>query len=156
MPIEVGQPAPDFTSRDQHNQEISLADFRGARAVLLVFYPFAFSRICTKELDAIRDDRATYQNPDVQVLPISVDHPFALKAWSEERGYDFPLLSDFWPHGATASAYGCFNDKAGFALRGTFLIDEDGIVRYAAVNEPGEQRDPAQWRDAISRLGARD
>lgn len=151
--IQAGQPAPDFATKDQNNQEVSLADFRGEKAVLLVFYPFAFSRICTKELDAIRDDLAAYQNDRLQVLPVSVDHPYALKAWSIERGYDFPLLSDFWPHGVIASAYGCFNERAGVAVRGTFLVDSDGTVRYAAVNEAGQQRDPAQWRDAIARLG---
>ncbi|WP_153504674.1 peroxiredoxin [Cumulibacter manganitolerans] len=150
--IRLGDPAPEFATKDQHNQDVALRDFRGRRSVLLVFYPFAFSGICTSELGAVRDDLAAFQNDAVQVLPISVDHPFALKAYAQREGYEFPLLADFWPHGAIASAYGVFNEAAGFALRGTFLIDRDGIVRYAAVNGPGEARDPREWKQAIAAL----
>src|SRR5919202_430007 len=127
---EVGSAAPDFTLKDQNNQEVTLSSFRGRRAVLLVFYPFAFSGICTGELCAVRDDIADFQNDDVQILAISVDHPFALKAWSQSEGFDFPLLSDFWPHGEVAKAYGVFNEAHGMAVRGTFLVDPAGIVRF--------------------------
>lgn len=151
MTIEVGAPGPGFTTKDQHNQEIRLGDFRGRQHVLLVFYPFAFSRLCTQELGAVRDDLDAFQNEDVQILPISVDHPFALKAFAEQEGYTFPLLADFWPHGEIAQRYGVFNQQAGFAVRGTFLIDKQGIVRYAAVNDPGEPRDQAEWKDALAR-----
>lgn len=150
--INVGDKAPEFTTKDQHNQEVSLSDFRGKQNVLLVFYPFAFSGVCTGELCAVRDDLASFQNDAVQVLPISVDHPFALKAYAEKEGYDFPLLADFWPHGAIAQQYGVFNDKAGFALRGTFLIDKDGVVRYASVNGPGDARDQDEWKSAIAEI----
>jgi peroxiredoxin (alkyl hydroperoxide reductase subunit C) len=152
MAPEVGTEAPDFTLKDQNNQEVTLSSFRGGRAVLVVFYPFAFSGICTGELCAIRDDLATFQNDDVQILAISVDHVFALKAWSQAEGYEFPLLSDFWPHGKVAQAYGVFNDKAGMAVRGTFLVDEAGIVRFAEVNGPGEARDQDAWRKALAAL----
>ncbi|MGE3285775.1 MAG: peroxiredoxin [Pseudonocardia sp.] len=152
MPPEVGTEAPDFTLKDQNNQEVTLSSFRGDRAALVVFYPFAFSGICTGELCAIRDDLASFQNDDVQILAVSVDHVFALKAWAQAEGYEFPLLSDFWPHGEVAQAYGVFNDKAGMAVRGTFLVDEAGIVRFAEVNGPGQARDQDAWRKALAAL----
>ena len=151
-PVAVGQPAPDFTLRDQNNEEITLSSFRGQQAVLLIFYPLAFTGICTGELCAVRDDLTTFQNDDVQVMTISVDSPYSHKVFSEKEGYDFPLLSDFWPHGAVAQAYGVFNETTGFANRGTFLVDKDGIVRFAEMNGPGEGRNADDWRDAIKSL----
>ena len=151
---EVGTRAPDFTLKDQNNQAVTLSSFRGDRAVLLVFYPFAFSGVCTGELCAVRDDLADFQNDDVQILAISTDHPYALKAWSESQGFDFPLLSDFWPHGATAQTYGVFNEKAGMALRATFLLDADGVVTFAQVNQPGDAREQSAWKDAVGQLAA--
>ena len=152
MAPEVGTEAPDFTLKDQNNQEVTLSSFRGDRNVLVVFYPFAFSGICTGELCAVRDDLASFQNPAVQILAVSVDHPFALKAWADAEGYDFPLLADFWPHGGVAQEYGVFNDGAGMAVRGTFLVDTDGIVRFAEVNGPGQVRDQGGWRKAVAAL----
>jgi len=154
MAPEVGTEAPDFTLRDQNNQEVTLSSFRGERSVLVVFYPFAFSGRCTGELCAVRDHLGDFQNDDVQILAVSVDHPFALKAWSESEGFDFPLLSDFWPHGETAKAYGVFNEARGMAVRGTFLVDVNGIVRFAEVNSPGEVRDQGGWRKAVAGLAA--
>ncbi len=152
MLIEAGDRAPDFTLKDQNNQEWTLSEFHGVRDVLVVFYPFAFSRICTGELDQLRDDLAEFA--DVQVLAVSVDSVFALKAWSDQQGYDFPLLSDFWPHGKVAQNYGVFNDKAGMANRGTFLVDTDGAVRFAELNQPGEPRDQTIWKQALAALPA--
>ncbi len=152
MTLEVGSVAPDFTLKDQNNQEVTLSSFRGDRAVLVVFYPFAFSGICTGELCAVRDELHTFQNDDVQILAISCDHAFALKAWAGQEGYEFPLLADFWPHGATAQAYGVFNDKAGFALRGTFLVDKEGVLQFVEVNQPGEARDQDGWKKALAAL----
>jgi peroxiredoxin (alkyl hydroperoxide reductase subunit C) len=154
MAVEVGSEAPDFTLKDQNNQEVTLSSYRGQRAVLLVFYPFAFSGICTGELCAVRDDLVDFQNDDVQILAVSVDHPFALKAWSQAQGFDFPLLSDFWPHGAVAQAYGVFDPERGRAVRGTFLVDADGVVRFAEVNGPGQSRDQDGWRKAVAALAA--
>jgi peroxiredoxin (alkyl hydroperoxide reductase subunit C) len=152
MAPQVGSEAPDFTLRDQNNQEVTLSSFRGQRSVLVVFYPFAFSPVCTGELCEVRDDLGSFHNDDVEILAISVDHPFALKAWADAQGYQFPLLSDFWPHGATAQAYGVFQQERGFALRGTFLVDTSGVVRFAEVNEPGEARDQAAWKKALAAL----
>jgi len=150
--IEVGDEAPDFTLRDQNNEEFTLSAFRGSRAVLVIFYPLAFTGICTGELCAVRDDLATYQNDEVQVVSISVDSAYSHKVFSEREGYEFPLLSDFWPHGGVAQSYGVVNEVTGFANRGTFLVDRDGIVRFAEMNGPGEGRDAQDWRDAIAKL----
>jgi mycoredoxin-dependent peroxiredoxin len=154
MAPEVGTEAPDFTVRDQNNQEVTLSSFRGERSVLLVFYPFAYSSLCTGELCAVRDNLGDFQNDDVQILAISVDHPYALKSWAENQGFDFPLLSDFWPHGGIAKTYGVFSDDHGMAVRGTFLIDTDGVVRFAEINGPGEPRDQSAWLNAMTALTA--
>lgn len=154
MTVEVGAQAPDFTLPDYNKESVSLADFRGKKNVLLVFYPFAFSGICQGELCQVRDDLSEFQNDDVQVLGVSVDSPFALKAWADKEGYTFPLLSDFWPHGEIAKAYGVFNEAAGMANRGTFLIDTEGVVRFAEANQPGEARDQDVWKKALAELKA--
>jgi mycoredoxin-dependent peroxiredoxin len=150
--VGVGDEAPDFTLRDQNNEQFSLSEQRGHRAVLVVFYPLAFTGICTGELCAVRDDLASFQNEDVQVVSISCDSVYSLKVFSQREGYEFPLLSDFWPHGAVARRYGVFNEAAGFANRGTFLVDREGVVRFAELNGPGEGRDAAVWRDAVKSL----
>jgi peroxiredoxin len=154
MAPEPGSTAPEFTLPDQNRQPVTLSSFRGTRTVLVVFFPFAFSPICTGELTAVRDDLSAFQNDEVQVLGVSTDHPFALRAWADAHDYGFPLLSDFWPHGAAARSYGVFNDGAGFAQRGTFLVDRAGIVRFAEVNEVGEPRDQDGWRRALAALAA--
>jgi peroxiredoxin len=152
MAIEVGVKAPDFTLTDYNRQQVTLSSFEGEKNVLLVFYPFAFSGICTGELCQVRDELADYTNNDVQILGISVDSTFTLKAWANHEGYKFPLLSDFWPHGAVAQIYGVFNEKAGLANRGTFLVDKQGAVRFAETNQPGEARDQSAWKKAIATL----
>lgn len=152
MTIAVGQSAPDFTLKDQNNTDVTLSSFRGQRAVLVVFYPLAFTGICTGELCAIRDDKAVFFSDAVTTLTISCDTPYSHKIFDEREGFGFPLLSDFWPHGAVAQAYGVFNDERGFANRGTFLVGRDGVVRFAEMNGPGQGRDPQVWRDAIAAL----
>ncbi len=150
--VDVGTKAPEFTLKDYNKQDVSLSSFIGKKPVLLVFYPFAFSGICTGELCQVRDDLSRYQNDTVQLLAISTDPVFTLKAWAEKEKYTFPLLSDFWPHGAVAQAYGVFNSVAGFANRGTFLIDAAGVIRFAEMVGPGEARDQARWRAALADL----
>ena len=152
MAIPEGSTAPDFALKDQNNQVVRLADFRGRKAVLLVFYPLAFTRTCQGELTGIRDTLDRYVNDRVQVLTVSVDSPYSHKVWALEQGFEFPLLSDFWPHGAVARAYGVFDDVAGVAWRGTFLIDADGMVRFAEVVPPGQARDQSVWQEAIAAL----
>jgi mycoredoxin-dependent peroxiredoxin len=151
-PLQSGSVAPDFVLKDQNNQEVRLSDFRGAKNVLLVFYPLAFTGTCQGELCQIRDNLNDFANDTTQVLSISVDSPYAHKVWANEQGYEFPMLADFWPHGAVAQAYGVFNAERGFANRGTFIIDRDGIIRYAEMNLPGEARDQEAWRKALGSL----
>lgn len=152
MAIEVGKEAPDFTLADQNKEEVSLSSFRGKQNVLVVFYPFAFSGICTGELCSVRDDLPRFQNDNVQIVAVSTDPSFTLKAFADQERYEFPLLSDFWPHGTVAQAYGVFNDAAGMANRGTFLVDKEGVVRFAEMNQPGEARDQSAWVDALAKL----
>ena len=153
MTLSVGDTAPDFSLPDQDKQIVSLAELRGT-PVLLVFYPFAFSGICTGELCQLRDELADYTAAGVQVLAISTDPVFSLKAFKAKENLDFPLLSDFWPHGETAKAYGVFNEKAGMAVRGTFLVDADGNVSFAEVNQPGDARQQTGWKKAVQELAA--
>lgn len=148
--VDVGSKAPEFTLKDYNNEKVSLSSLYATKPVLLVFYPFAFSGICTGELCQLRDDFSSFEG--VQVVGVSVDTPFSLKVWAEQEGYQFPLLSDFWPHGEVAKAYGVFFEKAGMASRGTFLIDQEGVVRFAEVNQPGEARDQETWKKAIASL----
>jgi mycoredoxin-dependent peroxiredoxin len=151
MTLSVGDAAPDFSLPDQDKQVVSLADLRGT-PVLLVFYPFAFSRICTGELCQLRDELAAYTDAGVKVLAVSTDPVFSLKAYKAAEGFEFPLLSDFWPHGTVAQAYGAFNEKAGMALRGTFLIDAEGKIAFAEVNAVGDAREQSGWKQAVRQL----
>ena len=152
-PLSVGDVAPDFTLKDQNGQDVTLSEFRGQKNVVIVFYPFAFSGICTGELCEIRDNLALFEDADAAVLAVSVDSKFAQRAYAEKEGYGFDLLADFWPHGAVASAYGVFDAESGMALRGTFIIDAAGIVRYVVVNPRGQARDLAEYRAALAGLG---
>jgi len=148
----IGAAAPPFSLRDQHNQDVRLADFRDRKAVLLVFYPFAFTGTCHGELTEIHANLELYQNATVQVLTVSCDSVYAHKVWAEREGFTFPLLADYWPHGAVASAYGVLHTAGGFANRGTFLVDATGIIRFAEMLGPGETRDQAVWRKALAEL----
>lgn len=152
--LEVGAQAPDFTVKDQHGQRVTLSAFRGAKSVLLVFFPLAFTAICQGELDEIRDRLPSYQNDDTATLTISVGPPPTHKVWASQSDFTFPVLSDFWPHGAVAQAYGVFNDVAGVANRGTFVIDRTGTIVFAECKQPGEARDPAVWAAALAALRA--
>ncbi|PKK15069.1 MULTISPECIES: peroxiredoxin [Thermomonospora] len=147
----VGDLAPDFELQDQHGAPVRLSSLRG-RGVLLVFYPLAFSGVCTGELDGIRDELLPGLDEDIRVLAVSVDSMFALRAWADARGYSFPLLSDFWPHGAVARSYGVFDDERGVAVRGSFVVDREGVVRWKVVNPIGEARDLDAYREALAAL----
>lgn len=154
MTVKVGDTAPDFTLRDQNGQDVTLSAFRGSKSVLIVFYPFAFSGICTGELCEVRGDLASFQNDHVQVLGVSCDTVFSLKKWAQQESYEFPLLSDYWPHGRVAEAYGVFDDSRGMAIRGTYLVDVEGTVRFEEVNGPGQARDQSVWKRALDELAA--
>ncbi|MEV5572835.1 peroxiredoxin [Spirillospora sp. NPDC052269] len=153
MAVEVGGVAPDFELKDQHGTPVKLSDFRGEKNVVLVFFPLAFSGVCTGELCAIRDELPTLVGDDeTQVVAVSVDSMFAQRAWSEQEGYKFPLLADFWPHGGVAQAYGVFDEERGLARRGTFVIDKEGVVRWTVVNAIPDARDLDDYRKALSAL----
>jgi peroxiredoxin len=153
MAIEIGQQAPEFELKDPSGSVVKLSDFRGTTAVALVFYPFTFTGVCHGELCSLRDDAARYADAGVQVLAVSCDSPFVQQRWAEEENYGFPVLSDFWPHGEVARAYGVFNEAVGCANRGTFLIDAEGVVVDAFVSpDLGTARDASRYDEALSRL----
>jgi mycoredoxin-dependent peroxiredoxin len=153
MAVEVGQEAPDFELRNQHGEPVRLSSFRGAKNVVLVFYPLAFSGVCSSELGALRDDFPEVARDDTELLTVSVDSVYVLRKWSDTEGFQFGLLSDFWPHGGVASLYGVFNADRGIALRGTFIIDKAGVVRWKVVNPIPEARDIADYQKALAALG---
>lgn len=152
--LAVGSAAPDFTLRDQNGRRVTLSAYRGAKNVLLVFFPLAFTGICQGELDAIRDRLPVYENDEVATLAVSVGPPPTHKIWATQSGFTFPVLSDFWPHGAVASAYGVFNDVSGAADRGTFVVDRSGLIAFSECKEPGEARDQKVWVDALRSVSA--
>jgi len=152
MAIGIGDTAPDFELNDQTRTPVRLSDFRGAKHVLVVFYPLAFSSVCTGEMCSLRDSIDGFRSDEVETLAISVDSSAATAAWAAKEGYDFPLLSDFWPHGAVAESYGVFDAAAGLARRGTFLVDKAGVVRFAEVNAIPDARDQSRWREALAEL----
>jgi mycoredoxin-dependent peroxiredoxin len=152
MAVEIGEEAPDFELPDQHGTPVKLSSFRGKKNVVLVFYPLAFSGVCTGELCAIRDDFPEVSRDDVELLTVSVDSTFTHRAWSDAEKFQFGLLSDFWPHGGVAKAYGVFDDGRGVATRGTFVIDKEGVVRWKVVNPIPQARDIADYQKALSAL----
>lgn len=137
--------APDFELKDQHGTPVRLSGLRG-RQVVLVFFPLAFSGVCQSELSAIRDEFTA----DAEVLTVSVDSIFTLRAWADQERYEFTLLSDFWPHGQVARAYGVFDESKGVAQRGTFIIDGDGVIQWSIVHPISQPRDVADYLKALS------
>lgn len=152
MSLVIGSKAPDFELSDQHGVKVALSSFRDKKNVVILFYPFAFTGTCTGELCEIRDDLSAFQNDAVQLLAISCDSIFSQRTFSEAQGYKFPVLSDFWPHGAVSKAYGVFNEDRGCAIRGTFIIDKAGILRWQVVNGMGDARSVVEYKEAIAAL----
>ena len=153
MPVETGQEAPDFTLKDQDGNDVSLSSFRGTQNVVIVFYPFTFTGVCEGELCSLRDDLSEFDAVKAQVLAISCDSRHAQKQWATQQGFTFPLLSDFWPHGAVARAYGVFNEKLGCANRATFVVDRDGtIVDTFASADLATPRERATYVAALAKL----
>ena len=154
MALEPGTTAPDFELRDQTGKPVRLSDYRGKKAVVLVFYPFTFTGVCEGELCSIRDRIEAFQNDDVETIAVSVDSPAVHRVWAEQQGFEFPILADFWPHGEVARTYGVFNDVVGAAERGTFVIDRDGVIRYAVHNGIPDARDEDAYLAALEQIGA--
>lgn len=137
MSLQSGQPAPQFTLVSSDKKEVSLSDFKG-RKVILHFFPFAFTSVCTTQLCTMRDNFGYYDGLNAQVFGISVDSPFTLAKFKEENNYQFPLLSDF--NKEVSAAYGALYDSFAFGLKGVskraaFVIDEDQNIVYAEVLE---------------------
>jgi mycoredoxin-dependent peroxiredoxin len=151
MSVEVGQQAPDFTLRDENGEQVSLSSLRG-RNVVLIFFPAAFSGICTKEFHTATDLAAQYGDAGAAVFGVSVDNPYSLKAWKRDEGYgdELHFLSDFHPKGKVAEEYEAYIPEAGVATRATYVIDKDGRVAYKSVNHPGEVRDQDAIIDALA------
>jgi peroxiredoxin len=149
MAVEVGQEAPDFTLRDENGEEVALSSLRGQN-VVLVFYPAAFSRICTKELKDISGVAEKFKAANAEVFGISVDSSFALKAFKRDEHLEARLLSDFHPKGDVARQYGAYIEEAGVATRATFVIDKNGKVAHKVVVHPGEARDEQEYLEALA------
>ena len=152
MTVATGEEAPDFELADQHGQVVRLSSLRGHKAALVVFYPWAFSGVCGGEMQAMQARLGELAGDKLEVLAVSTDSRYALRAWADAEGFTFPLLSDFWPHGATARAYGVLHEEIGIALRGTFLVDLEGVVRWSVVRGIGDARDIEDYVEAIGAL----
>ena len=139
--LSLGDSAPDFTLRDQFGQDITLSSFRGRKAVVVLFYPYAFSGVCTGEMAGIRDRLDEFMTFDTEVLAISCDPVYSLRAFADQDGLNFPLLSDFWPHGEVSRAYGVFDAKKGCPRRSSYVIDKEGLIRWSLHNAMPEGRD---------------
>ena len=152
MAVEIGDEAPDFELPDQHGTPVKLSSFRGSKNVVLVFYPLAFSPVCSGELCAMREDFPEVSRDDVELLTVSVDSLYSHRVWAEQENFQFSLLSDFWPHGVVAKAYGVLDADRGVALRGTFVIDKEGVVRWKVVHPIPQARDIADYQKALAAL----
>jgi peroxiredoxin len=149
--LRVGDPVPDLTLPDTHGTPVALSELRG-EPLVLVFVPFAFSCTCTGELGELRDEIGLFDDAGARLVAVSCDAMFTLRAWAEREGYPFDLLSDFWPHGAAARAFGVLDESTGHALRGSFLVDADGVLRWSLVHPRGRARPLEAYREALATL----
>ncbi|MFE7435325.1 peroxiredoxin [Streptomyces tendae] len=152
MTIQVGDKAPDFELKDNHGRTVRLSEFRGRKNVVLIFYPFAFTGVCTGELCEVRDSLPQFSDRDTQVLAVSNDSIHTLRVFAEQEGLEYPLLSDFWPHGNVSRDYGVFDEDKGCAVRGTFVIDQEGVVRWTVRNGLPDARDLTEYVKALDAL----
>ncbi|HWC33822.1 MAG TPA: peroxiredoxin [Mycobacteriales bacterium] len=152
MTVEVGGIAPAFQLRDQHGSEQSLTSRSGLRNVLVVFYPFAFTGVCSGEMLALSDHADDWAQRGTDVLAVSCDPVPSLRAFADANGLTIPLLSDFWPHGKVSKAYGAFDDSLGAAGRATYVIDKTGTVRWTVQNAIADARDISDYLKALDEL----
>jgi peroxiredoxin len=141
MAIETGSEAPDFDLEVDRTTRIRLSDFRGRRNVLLVFHPFAFTSLCEEEARDLQENLPAFESADTDVVLVSCDSAPARQAWKKALGLTYTLASDFWPHGEAARAYGVFDEEHGAPIRGTFLIDKEGVVVWKLVNRADQRRE---------------
>ncbi len=147
--ITVGDQAPDFTLINQYGEAVSLSSFKGKKPVVVVFYPLSFSGICTGELCELRDNLSMLESDGIELLAISVDSKFVQAKFSEQEGYKFSVLADFWPHGKVAKQYEVFLEEHGIATRATFVIDINGVVVAKFETAPGEPRRLSDYKKAL-------
>ena len=148
----VGSEAPDFTLRSSAKEDVTLSSYRGKQAVLLAFFPLAFTSTCTREFCDIRDEFDVFVSKDVAVLPISVDSPDSLREYRDKLGLKIEMLSDF--RREVSARYGVLLIDRYYANRAYFLIDRNGIIRWAHVEDvPGHKRGNAEIFDQIAKLG---
>ncbi|MFD5050713.1 peroxiredoxin [Streptomyces tendae] len=152
MTLQVGDKAPDFELKDNHGATVRLSEFRGRKNVVLIFYPFAFTGVCTGELCEVRDNLPQFSDRDTQVLAVSNDSIHTLRVFAEQEGLEYPLLSDFWPHGNVSRDYGVFDEDKGCAVRGTFVIDQEGVVRWTVRNGLPDARSLTEYVKALDAL----
>jgi mycoredoxin-dependent peroxiredoxin len=152
MSVNIGEVVPDFTAKNHKGEEVKLSDFRGKKNVTLVFFPFAFTGICTGELCEMRDNIAAFQNEKSVLLGISCDTVPTLGIFAAKENYQFDLLSDFWPHGDIAKQFGVFNEERGCAVRGTFIIDKAGKLVWKVTNAIGEARNANDYLEVLNNL----
>jgi peroxiredoxin len=152
MSLSVGAVAPDFSLKNQFGETVTLSQFTGVKPVVLVFFPLAFSGICTGELCELRDNLKAFEADGIELIGISVDSHYTLRAWGDQEKYTFSLLSDFWPHGGVAQAYDVFVAEAGIANRATFVINRDGTIAASIVTAPGQAREFSAYLEAIKQV----
>jgi peroxiredoxin len=140
MAIATGDAAPEFDLEETHDKRVRLADYRNRRNVLLVFHPFAFTPVCTEEALDLQENIQAFRNAETEIVFVSCDPSAARQAWKKELGAEYTFASDFWAHGATAKAYGVFNESNGAPIRGTFLIDKQGTVIWSLVKAEDVRR----------------
>lgn len=141
MALQIGDQAPGFDLEVTQYERVRLSDFLGRSNVLLVFHPWAWTPVCTEEALDLQANLESFRSAETEVVFVSCDSSAARQAWKRELGAEFTFASDFWSHGAAAQAYEVFNDATGTAVRGTFLIDKQGIVIWSLVNDVGTRRD---------------
>ncbi|HEY4882702.1 MAG TPA: peroxiredoxin [Myxococcales bacterium] len=146
--LQVGDVAPDFELLDEEGKPTRLSSFRG-RNVVVLFFPAAFSPICTQELKQIAGRRNDYDREDAAVIGVSVDNRWSLKAFKRDEGLTATLLSDFHPKGNVAQKYGVFIGETGYAKRGTFIVDKEGVLRGISVKEPKEARSEEDYLNLL-------
>ena len=162
MPLKVGDTAPDFNlpaAIGEKRSTVKLSDFRGKRNVVLAFYPLDWTSTCTAEMPALNASLSRFQGVDAEVIGISVDSVPSHMAWQEKSigAMNYPLASDFFPHGNTAKAYGIFRDGdpiPGIAERSIFIVDKQGKIVFAKVYELGELPNIDEVVDALAKIPA--
>lgn len=150
--LALGDHAPDFELPDHRGGKVRLHSVLEQQAVLLVFFPFAFTAVCSSEFRALQAKSEAFQQSGVTVLGISCDSPYALAEFASREQLTIDLLSDFWPHGDVSRDYCVLLDDKGFAMRGSFLIDRQGAIAWSMLNGPADERDPGEYEAAIARL----